>query len=78
MHVPPTPDETILNACDIAKDNGLKNVYPGNTYPSLQDNTYCEYCGEIIIKREYYEVTNFITSDKKCPNCSKKLEDIIL
>lgn len=78
MHVPPTPDETILNACDIAKKNGLKYVYPGNTYPSPEDNTYCEYCNEILIKREYYEVINYITSDKKCPNCGKNIENIIL
>lgn len=78
MHVPPTPEESIMNACDIAKNNGLKYVYPGNTYPSLQDNTYCEFCNEILIKREYYEVNNFITSDKKCPNCGKDIKDIIL
>ena len=78
MNVPPTPDETVINACDIAKNNGLKYVYPGNTYPSLDDNTYCENCNEILIKREYYEVINNITSDKKCPNCGKYMENIIL
>ncbi|MEE1118192.1 MAG: AmmeMemoRadiSam system radical SAM enzyme, partial [Methanosphaera sp.] len=72
MHIPPTPDETVINACDIAKNNGLKYVYPGNTYPSLKDNTYCNNCNEILVKREYYKVINNITSDNKCPKCGHK------
>ncbi len=77
MDLPPTPAESVLNACLIAKENGLKNVYPGNIHTSFEDNTYCDNCNEMLIKREYYEVINYITSNKKCPKCGKDMENII-
>lgn len=77
-HLPPTGDESVLEACSLAKSMGLKNVYPGNTHPSPDDNTYCEDCGEVLIEREYYDVKNNITGDKRCPSCNKRVKKIIM
>lgn len=71
-HLSPTKDDTVFKACDIAKETGLKYVYPGNTHPSSLDNTYCEYCGEVLIERDYYNVENKIKGDR-CPHCGNNI-----
>lgn len=78
MHLPPESDEIVLNACMIARRLGLRNVYPGNTYPSSMDNTYCSECGQILVEREYYETNSYITGDCKCPGCKKRVEEMII
>lgn len=75
IDVPPTSEDTILHAFQIAKKNGLKYVYPGNTNPSCEDNTYCEKCGEILIERDYYNVKNHIINNL-CPKCGEKTDFI--
>lgn len=78
MHLSPTSEESVMNACRIAKNYGMENVYPENTHSSLEDNTYCSNCGKLLIEREYYEVKNYINSTNRCPGCSKMLENIII
>lgn len=78
MHLPYTTDEIVLKACRRAKKLGLRNVYPGNIHPSTMDNTYCSECGQILVEREYYETKSYIASDCKCPECKKRLEEIII
>jgi pyruvate formate lyase activating enzyme len=74
----PTSEEIIFNACEIAKNYGLKNVYPGNVSLSSRDNTYCEHCNELLVERNYYNVNNHITKDNRCPNCNKLVKNILL
>lgn len=50
---PGTPAQTLREAFEIAKDEGLRYVYtalPG------QQNTYCPECGELLITREAFKI----------------------
>lgn len=75
-HIQHTDENVIFKACDIGKDYGLKYVYPGNTHTSSYDNTCCENCNEILIKRDYYGVKNYI-NENKCPYCGTTVNDIV-
>ncbi|MDO5824888.1 MAG: AmmeMemoRadiSam system radical SAM enzyme [Methanosphaera sp.] len=72
-----TPDKTIDKALDLAKYLGLKYVYPGNTYPSYKDNTYCRNCRHLLVQREGYNVKVNISQQNACNNCNHKT-DVIL
>lgn len=78
--VPPTPKETILLAKKIAEEEGLHYVYTGNIING-DENTYCPNCGEIVIKREKYNVININLIKEnnivKCGNCRTKLNIIL-
>ena len=77
-HLPFTDETIIFDSCKIGKKTGLKYVFPGNTYPSEYDNTYCE-CGELLIKRDLgNKISNYITEENKCPSCGKYLKKIIV
>lgn len=69
-HLRPTSEKIILDACNMAKNYGLKYVYPGNTRPTPEDNTYCQKCGEILIQRLGYNTINNINEDNTCPKCN--------
>ncbi|RAP52312.1 MAG: AmmeMemoRadiSam system radical SAM enzyme [Methanosphaera sp. rholeuAM270] len=73
LNVPPTDDEVIFDACELAIKKGIANVYAGNTYPSKYDNTYCKHCHEILIEREHYNVKNNV-KEGKCPYCGEVVD----
>lgn len=74
-NIRPTDEEIIFDACNYALEHGLNYVYAGNTYSSEYDNTYCNYCHEILIERDGYHIKNNIVNEK-CPNCKKKIMKI--
>ena len=73
-HIPYTKESTVMNACEIGRKMGLKYVFPGNTYPSSNDNTYCK-CGQILIERELINKV-YITEENNCPSCGTILKEI--
>lgn len=52
LNVPPTPEETIIRARDIALQEGLKYVYTGNIDYPPGEITFCPKSGEKIIVRQ--------------------------
>ncbi|RLG21663.1 AmmeMemoRadiSam system radical SAM enzyme [Candidatus Micrarchaeota archaeon] len=74
--VPPTPRETILKMCEIAKDEGMHYVYAGNIWDSGYDNSYCPYCGALLVRRKGYDV-ELLIHENKCPNCGRKLNFVL-
>lgn len=64
-----TPVETLERALDIAEDEGLKHAYIGNVPGHESDHTYCPECGELLIKRDRFTVTEYNISDGDCPKC---------
>lgn len=67
-----TPLKTLEAAYKIGKKEGLKNIYLGNVATDGLENTYCFKCGEIVIKRNGYSVTNHC-QEGKCPKCQTKI-----
>ena len=72
IDVPKTP-ASMLNTCHkIAKDEGLNYVYLGNIKTDLE-NTYCPYCGELLIRRSQMIVKSNLIKDGLCPNCNETI-----
>ena len=72
-----TSAKTLINAYSIAKRVGLNYIYIGNANLSEGNNTYCPNCGNILIKRSGYTLSNYnITDDNLCKKCKKKTEII--
>lgn len=61
---PPAPPETLRRARTVAKANGLRHVYVGNVHDPERDSTYCRGCGELLIGRDWCELTRWhLTAD---------------
>jgi pyruvate formate lyase activating enzyme len=70
---PATKISSLQNAYNIAKDEGLKYVYIGNT--SLPNNTQCSKCGFDIIIRQGYNIQNNMINNQ-CPKCTNIIDGI--
>ncbi len=81
---PPTPPATLRRAREIAVKNGIRYAYVGNVHDSAGDSTYCHACGELLISRDWYQLTawNLVAGDNavagvsdpghskgRCPKC---------
>ncbi|OFX19776.1 MAG: AmmeMemoRadiSam system radical SAM enzyme [Bacteroidetes bacterium GWA2_31_9b] len=68
-----TPVEKMLELYEIAKKH-LQYVYIGNILLSEGNDTYCNSCKELLIKRIGYS-TQIISLDEKgnCTNCNQKI-----
>jgi len=71
----PTEDGIIYEACEIAKEAGLKYVYTGNMPGDQKENTYCPKCGELAIRRFGYHIER-MDNDGCCPSCDRNLDII--
>lgn len=74
---PATPKETLIKAYNIAKEK-LYYVYLGNVFGlSLGQDTFCPDCGNLLIKRNYYNVKIVGLKDKNCSKCKREMEIIL-
>ncbi len=73
MDKPRTPLQTLVRSRDIALKNGLHYVYTGNVHDFKGASTYCHNCGDILIGRDWYELStwNMATENGQgsCSNC---------
>lgn len=71
---PPTPIKTLEKAYKKARKAGIHFPYLGNVPGHPYENTYCPNCGEKLIQRHGYTITQYrITQDKKCPKCRTEI-----
>jgi pyruvate formate lyase activating enzyme len=74
LDVPPTPPQTLTRARRIALGEGLHHVYVGNVHDEEGSSTYCAGCGETLIGRDWYVLTQWnLTPVGACPKCSAVL-----
>ncbi len=59
MDKPRTPLQTLIRSRDIALKNGLRYVYTGNVHDFKGSSTYCHNCGDILIGRDWYELSTW-------------------
>ena len=72
--VPPTPSETLTRARDIALRTGLRYVYTGNVHDEAGGSTYCPSCGELVIRRDWYDIRDYQLDAKgACRHCGAQL-----
>jgi pyruvate formate lyase activating enzyme len=67
---PRTPAETLLKARKIALKNGIHHCYVGNIHDKGADSTYCHKCGELMIGRDWYELSEWnLNEHGNCKFC---------
>ncbi|MBN1232347.1 MAG: hypothetical protein JXA60_03220, partial [Candidatus Coatesbacteria bacterium] len=71
----PTPPILLNHAKEIISEY-LKYIYLGNI--SANNNTYCPFCKELLIKRTGYKTQLFFHQNPiRCPKCQNKLTFIL-
>ncbi len=69
-----TPINTLERAWDIARDAGLEHIYVGNVPGHDADNTYCPECGELVIERHGFSISDYKLEDNhSCPKCGYEI-----
>jgi pyruvate formate lyase activating enzyme len=67
---PRTPHETLIRARRIALAEGVHHVYVGNVLDPGRSSTYCSACGQRLIGRRGYELTEWqLDAAGKCRVC---------
>ncbi len=66
--VPPTPPDTLTRARRIALDNGVRYAYTGNVHDKSGESTYCHHCGQRLIGRDWYELSEWNLDVNGCCN----------
>ena len=74
LNVPPTPPATLNRARKQAKAAGIHHVYTGNVHDKAGQSTYCAHCGQQLIGRNWYNLSDWHL-DKKgaCQSCGEPL-----
>jgi len=71
---PSTSTQSLLNAYEIAKKQGLYYVYFGNV-PFLNE-TFCPSCDTLLLQRRNEEIFINNISKEACPNCSRPIKGV--
>jgi pyruvate formate lyase activating enzyme len=68
---PPTPPATLREARRIAREIGLRYVFTGNIHDPAGQSTYCHGCGERVIGRDWYDLTEWnLDGEGRCARCA--------
>jgi len=74
---PPTPPTTLTRARNIGLGNGLHYVYTGNVHDEAGGSTSCSSCGERIIGRDWYVITDWKLDDRgTCLHCGHPCDGV--
>ena len=65
---PRTPAATLLQAREIALANGVNYAYVGNIHAKAADSTYCQGCGNVLIGRDWYQLSQWALDAHGCCN----------
>ncbi len=70
LDIPPTPVETLERAREIAIGNGVRYAYTGNVHDKAGQSTWCHQCGQILIGRDGYVLSEWnLALDGTCNKC---------
>jgi pyruvate formate lyase activating enzyme len=72
----PTPAATLVDAARIAGEVGLRHVYVGNAPEVEVATTSCARCGERLIGRADFAVTEWRLVEGRCPRCKHSLAGV--
>lgn len=71
---PPTPPSTLLRARAQAQAHGLRYVYTGNISSEATQSTLCPGCGETVIGRDGYAITQWgLDAQGRCQHCQTSI-----
>jgi len=70
MHLPWTPVKVLEKHWQVAREEGLRYVYVGNTPGHPYENTYCPECGRVVIERRGFDIIGWHLDEKnRCIYC---------
>jgi len=73
-HLPRTPTDTLSRAREIAVKNGARHVFTGNVMDERGQSSYCPGCGELVIKRRWYQIADYrLDADGRCAACGAEV-----
>ncbi|MFP4559942.1 MAG: AmmeMemoRadiSam system radical SAM enzyme [Thiohalorhabdus sp.] len=65
-----TPPETLARARAIALESGIRYAYTGNVHDKAGQSTYCHHCGELLIGRDGYRLSEWnLDGEGRCTAC---------
>jgi pyruvate formate lyase activating enzyme len=74
-----TPVDSLLRACEIGVQAGLRFVYAGNIPGRVGrwEHTWCPDCGDLLIERTGYVIRRQrVGPDGTCPSCTRRVPGI--
>jgi pyruvate formate lyase activating enzyme len=70
LDYPSTPASTLTRSRRIALANGIRYAYTGNVHDEDGGSTYCHGCGETLIGRDWYVLSEWkLTPEGACAAC---------
>ncbi|MBU3911457.1 MAG: AmmeMemoRadiSam system radical SAM enzyme [Candidatus Omnitrophica bacterium] len=72
-NLPPTPEDVLTRAREIAMSKGIQYVYVGNIPGHDGNNTYCPVCKKIVIARRGYMILEYNIVNGKCRFCNHRI-----
>ncbi|MFC1732744.1 AmmeMemoRadiSam system radical SAM enzyme [candidate division KSB1 bacterium] len=76
LDLPPTPEETLMKAKEIALKSGLKYVYVGNIVTEKEGNTYCPKCKKLLVGRSGFGIVSNNIREGKCIYCKEGVKGV--
>jgi len=61
-----TPASTLTRARNIALSNGIRYAYTGNVHDEAGGSTYCHHCGQKLIARDWYVLSDWNLDAEGC------------
>ena len=72
-----TPAPTLTRAREIAMKNGVRYAYTGNVRDSAGGSTFCHGCGQTLIGRNWYVLSDWnLTPEGACNRCGTPLPGV--
>ena len=75
-HLSPTPMESLKMAERIGKEKGLHHIYIGNVWGGGGEDTVCWNCGELLIRRMGFSLSENRIREGKCPKCGARIAGV--
>jgi pyruvate formate lyase activating enzyme len=75
-NLPPTPISTLVDAHNIARQEGLRYVYIGNVPGHKSENTFCARCQNTIVERFQYHIRKIEIQNGKCKFCGNPIPGV--
>ena len=69
LDIPPTPASSLSRARAIAQSHGVRYAYTGNVHDAAGGSTYCHACGQKLIGRDWYVLSDWNLDAQGC--CSQ-------
>lgn len=73
---PSTPLQTLNIARQIGIQAGLRYVYTGNVMDEEGSHTFCWHCGELLINRRGFQITQNRIKDGQCGFCHATIDGL--